>query len=128
MPWHGAVRGLRRAVADQDHVPQPASTRMLRALVRASLRAPGPQAGRQLLAQRPAGLNEERPVDRLVRHAHLQVVRIVADEARRDLLRRPVLQQPTLYFTAQPRMGRQLRRLGPSRARLAAVFSARQAR
>jgi hypothetical protein len=92
VPWNGAVRGLSRAVADQDHVPQPPSTSMLGALGRAPLRAAGPQAGRQLFAQHPAGLNEKRPVDRLVRHAHLQVVRIAPDEARRDLLRRPVLQ------------------------------------
>src|SRR5439155_8779088 len=50
-----------------------------------------------------------------MRHAHLQVVRIVTDEARGDLLRRPVIPEPTFHFTAQPRMGRQLCRLGPSR-------------
>jgi hypothetical protein len=37
-----------------------------------------------------------------MRHTHLPVVRIVPDEPRRDLLRRPALQEPTFHFTAQP--------------------------
>src|SRR5262249_48913513 len=51
--------------------------------------AAGAEAAGQLLPQRPAGLHEERLVDRLVRHAHLRFVGILDREPRGDLLRRP---------------------------------------
>lgn len=78
------------------------------------------------LRRAPASPNEQRSVDRLVDTPHLQVIRIVTDEARRDLLRRPVLEQPTLDFTTQAWVDT-LADLG-FRARLAAVFWARHAR
>src|SRR5215203_6065646 len=89
VPWYSAVFDLGWALADQDHVLEPARARSLDPHVRTSLRALRPQAGGELLSKRPAGLNEERLVDRFVRHAHAQVVRIITDELGCDLLRRP---------------------------------------
>ena len=62
--------------------------------------APGPAAAQvagQLLAQRPAGLHEQRQVDRLVRHPHLRVVGIARRQPTRDLLRRPAQLQLALH-------------------------------
>ena len=64
---------------------------------RPAQRPPGPQARRQLPAQRPAALHVERLVDRLVRHPHLRIVRELPPQPSRDLLRRPVLLQPGLH-------------------------------
>ena len=48
-----------------------------------------PQIAGQFLAQRAAGLHEQRQIDRLVRHAHLRIVRELFHQPTRDLLRRP---------------------------------------
>src|SRR5437667_9289604 len=112
VPRNSAIVDLRRAIADQDHVLEPAGTGLLRAHVGPSLRPSRPEAGRELLAQRAARLDEQRLIDRLVRNAHGQVVRIVTDQPRGDLLRRPVGAQPPLDFTAQPRVDSKLRWLG----------------
>jgi hypothetical protein len=90
VPWNSSICDFGWAVADQDHVLEPAGTGLFSPHMWTSLRPSRPEAGREFLAQRPAGLDEERSVDRFVRHTHVQVVRIVADQAGRDLLGRPV--------------------------------------
>jgi hypothetical protein len=62
----GTILGLGWAVADHDHVPDPARPRKLGPLVRAPLRAPRAQAGSQFLSKRPTRLDKERAIDRLV--------------------------------------------------------------
>ena len=87
---HSTICDLGRAIADQDHVLQPASTGLLAPHLGTSLRPSRSEAGRELLAQRPAGLDEQRSVDRFVGNAHVQVVRIVTDQPSSDLLGRPL--------------------------------------
>jgi hypothetical protein len=69
----------------------------------------------QLAPQRPPRLNEQRQVDRLVRHAHRQIIRIGATQPPRDLLRRPALLELLLDDPTQPRVERQLAALRPPR-------------
>jgi hypothetical protein len=51
--------------------------------------APGPQTARKVRAQGAAALHEQRLVDRLVRHPHLRIVRVIVPQPGRDLLGRP---------------------------------------
>jgi hypothetical protein len=81
----GAVLDLGRALRDHDHVAQ------LPAVVRAPALAPTGAARAQtrgeVLAQRAAGLNEQRLIDRLVRDLHPRIIRELDPQAARDLLR-----------------------------------------
>ena len=67
----------------------------------------------QFAPQRPPRLDEEREIDRLVRHAHRQIIRIGAAQPPRDLLRRPPLLELFLDHITQRRFERQLAALRP---------------
>jgi hypothetical protein len=90
VPWHSAILDFWRALADQNHVLESAGAGLFGPHVWTPLCSPCPQAGCEFFAQRSTGLHEERLVDRLVRNAHVQVVRMLADQPGRDLLRGPL--------------------------------------
>jgi hypothetical protein len=50
MPWNSAIFDLWWAIADQDHVPEPAGTGLFSPQMWTSLRPSRPEAGRKLLA------------------------------------------------------------------------------
>lgn len=108
---HGAVVRLGGALADNRHV--------LDASLRAgsdrrpAAGAPAAQACAELLAQRPAAVQEERPVDRLVTDAHVPIIRVRPLQVSADLLRRPQVGRQPLDCAAQASVTRQLRRAGP---------------
>jgi hypothetical protein len=108
---NGAIIGFRRPFADQHHVLQ------LTGAGRSTQGSPlGPsraQALGQFLAQRPAPLHKQRLVNRLVRHAHLQVIWEGYSPSRCNLLRRPSPREASLNLTSQPWRGRELRQLRP---------------
>src|SRR4029450_13315842 len=68
----------------------------------------------EFLPQRAAGLPIQREIDRLVRHAHLRVVRISDLQPTRDLLRRPPQLELRLDHLAEPLTAGQLRPLRPT--------------
>jgi hypothetical protein len=70
---------------------------------------------RSLIAHPPAK-REQRLIDRLVRHTHLQIVGIVADQPCSDVLRGPSQSQSPLHAAPKPRRGDQLRDLRAVRA------------
>ena len=70
----GAVISLGGALCDVDHVRDPVAA-LAGLAARATQRPPGPQALGQIAAQRAAGLDVQRLVDRLVRHPHLRIFR-----------------------------------------------------
>src|SRR5919108_131548 len=78
-------------------------------------RPPGPQAGRQLPAQRPPPLHVQRLVDRLVRHLHLRPARELRPQPGADLLRRPAPRQLGLHQGTQLPAARELSPLRPPR-------------
>ena len=82
--WNRAVLDLRRAIADQHHVFELACAHS--AAQGATLRTTRAEAAREFLAERATPLHEERLVDRLMRHALLQVV----GESRTPTARRSV--------------------------------------
>src|SRR6516162_4777957 len=86
-----AVVGLGRSFTDVHEVADLALTiaGVLRERRRPSRRTLRAQIASQLLAQRAAGLHEQRLIDRLVRHAHLRIIGELAHQPTRDLLRRP---------------------------------------
>src|SRR5579862_3878200 len=70
---------------------------------------------RQLAAQRTAGLDKERQVDRLVRDPHRFIITIGAAQPPRYLLRRPAQLELLLNNGAQRRVQRELRGLWATR-------------
>src|SRR6266702_1404119 len=78
-------------------------------------RPPGPQADRQLAAQRAPALHVDRLAAGLVGHPHLRLVGELSLQHGADLLRRPPLLQPLLHPAAQPLVPGQLRGLRPPR-------------
>ena len=90
MPRH-SVRGAGGTVADQDHVAEPAGARMLRAPPVRTSCVPCAQTRGQLFAQAPRACTNSGTGRSFSCPAHFQVIRIVTDEPRRDLLRRPAL-------------------------------------
>ena len=70
MARHCPILGLRRALADQHHVAELAAALGQALASRVAHRPPRPQTALQLTAQRPAALDEQREVDRLVRALH----------------------------------------------------------
>jgi hypothetical protein len=72
------------------------------------------QPAGELTPQRSARLHVQGPVDRLVRHAHLQVVGEVEAKPGSDLLRRPAFSKSALNLGSQPRAARKLGRLRPT--------------
>ena len=100
MTGHRAVFDLRGSVCDQDQVSD-VSPWVLAAMW-STTRAPGSQTGGELLPQRPTGLDEQRPIDGVVRHAHREVVRVVHPQSGTDLLRRPPRVQQRFHLGAEP--------------------------
>ena len=113
MPRDGPIGSLRRSFGDRDHVAQPAGT--VEPSPRMSACASGSQIRCELFTERPAGLDEQGPIDRLVRHMHLGTVRMLELEAMGNLLRGPALGEPPLYLRTQPWVACQLRRLRSAR-------------
>jgi len=71
----------------------------------------------ELAAEGASGLDEERLVDRLVRHLHLPVSRMLEPEAGRDLLGRPAYAETTFHLGPQAGIPGELgepRSAGPS--------------
>ena len=83
MPGHGPVFVLGRSLPDVHDVPQPALAIVGGAPARAAGGIPATQIPRQLLAQRPTALPEQRHVDRLVAHLHLLPVAVTRCAATR---------------------------------------------
>ena len=108
-----AVLGFGGAIADRDGVTDLA---LAAAVGERALGAPdrleAPQMGDQLAPQRPARLDEEREVDRLVGDVHVGVIRVLHLEPPRDLLRRPVLGELGSDDLAEHLVGRDLAELG----------------
>jgi hypothetical protein len=114
MPGHRPVRRLRRPGGDvQDVRPDPAAVGQPGSL-RSTHRPPRPQVAGQLVPQITAGLHEQRPVDRLVRHVHHRFGREPPPQPPGDLLRGPAQLQLVLHHAAQPRPAAQLRWLRPA--------------
>jgi hypothetical protein len=72
--------------------------------------------GAQPLLQHAARLDEEAPVDRLVRHLHPRIIREFLPKPARDLLRRPVLGQLLRHLGPKPWALRQHARLWTPRS------------
>ena len=87
-------------------------------------RPPGSQTRGELLPQRPTGLDEQRPIDGFVRHAHLKVVRVVHPQSGTDLLRRPPRVQQRFHLGAEPGTPAELCGLGPTCLRVGGLVSA----
>jgi hypothetical protein len=90
----GAVLDLGRTLGDRDHVldvPAPLDMPLALAAI-----AAGSQLLGQLPAQLAAGLHIQRAVDRLVADPHAPILRMLALQSGRDLLRRPAFRQPPL--------------------------------
>ncbi len=116
VPGHRPVIGLGWPLADHHHVLDPAAP-LISLPARLAQRPAGPQAGRQLPAQRTAALHVDRLVDGLVRHPHLRLIGESSLQHHADLLWRPPLGQPGLHPVPQRRVAGQLRRLRPPRPR-----------
>jgi hypothetical protein len=84
---HRPIVGLGWPLGDVQDVRSATATIWLSLAGRASGRALGAQVRGELFAQPAAGLHEQRPVDRFVRHLHLRVVGVLGLEPARDLLR-----------------------------------------
>ena len=83
--------------------------------------ADGPSAGRQQLAPQCApALDVQRLIDRLVRHPHLRIGRMIVAQPGRDLLGRPALAQQRLNPPPEPGVAGE-----PGGSRRRAVRSAR---
>jgi hypothetical protein len=114
---HRAVIGLGGTLADVDHVGDLIAA-LVGAPAGASERPPGAQALGQIAAQRAAGLDIERLIDRLGRHPHLSDRQELAAQAADDLLGRVAPSEIFLHLAAQPLVDRELGRLGPARAHI----------
>ncbi len=103
MARHGAILSLGRALADRDGVGDPAVIGgLLRMVARAAHPARAPQMLQQLFLQGPAGLDEQRAIDRLVGHLEALIVRVGALQPSCDLPRGP-LQLELLGYDARQR-------------------------
>src|SRR4030095_3030430 len=85
-------------------------------MARAAERAMSPQVLSQLFLKRPAGLDEQRAVDRLVRHPKRLIFGVGTVQPPGDLLRRPVVPQLPVHDAAQVRVCGELTRLGAQRS------------
>ncbi len=94
----------------------------LRVGLRPPHRPPGPQTGVQLFAQRSTALDEQRLIDRLVRHPHLRVVWIRESQPRRDLLGRPARLELSLDYRPEPPAAGELRVFWPKRTSTSATI------
>src|SRR5258708_37109377 len=106
------VRSLSCALADVDHVLDLSPVGGL-VLFGLSNLVTSTQVLGQLPAQQAAALNVEREVDRLVRTLHRRLPWIFLLQRPRNLLRRRVVLETNRHLRPQPRVDRQLGRLGP---------------
>src|SRR5687768_17128749 len=86
--------------------------------------APGAQMVQQLFLKLSARLDKQAAVNGFVRHAPTVIARKLFEKTLGDLLGGPVLSQPTHDRCAQPRVLRQLARLGSSRPLPGALIGA----
>lgn len=114
VPRDGTVVGLGGSLADVDRSSQLALAVHHGVSERPASGVPPTQVAGQFPAQRAARLNEQRQVDRLVRHPHLRIVREGSNEPTRDLLRRPAQLELALHHGAEPFALRQLRSFRPT--------------
>src|SRR5512135_1764600 len=87
MSGHRPVLSLGRALANQDLLADEPLPSASGAGSGDAQRPPGPQAGRQLAAQRAAALHVQGLVDRLVRDPHRRIIGEIEPQAASDLLR-----------------------------------------
>src|SRR4029078_12734914 len=113
---HGPVGDLGRTLRDVDHVRDPplAVAAGTQWVARPAPRAPRAQALGQVTTQFAAPLDEQRLVDRLGRHLHLQIIWVVHPQPVRDLVRGVLLLQPILHLLSQPGVAGQPGLLGPT--------------
>src|SRR5271155_5183582 len=71
---HSPVITLSRPLADQQLVSHEAPVALRRPISRSPQRSTGPKTSGQLPAQRPAALDIERLIDRLMRHTHRLII------------------------------------------------------
>ena len=94
MAWHRPILDIGGPLGDVDHPGDPSwPAGLTNTTLGLALAAPAPQRSSQILAELAPGLDEQRLIDRLVRHPHLRPVRELRDESGRDLLRRPTVPQ-----------------------------------
>src|SRR5213593_4509100 len=108
MPGHGTVSDGGRALADVDHVLDPAAT-FISTAMRFTHGPSSAQTPMQFAAQVPFALNINRQIDGLVRHPHLRIIREVDRQPRGDLLGAVLfIFQPGLHLIVQTPIGGQL--------------------
>src|SRR5258708_4470647 len=110
---HRPVGSLSWALADVDHVLDLSAVACL-VLFGLSNLVTSTQVLGQLLAEEAPALNVEGEVDRLVRNLHRRLPWIFLLQRARNLLWRPVRLETGYHLRPQPRVDRQLGRLGPS--------------
>jgi hypothetical protein len=100
VPGNGPVLDFGGTLTDIDHAGDPAAA-LRRFAARLAQRPARAQARGQLSSQRPATLDIQGLVDRLVRHAHLRVVQEIDHQPPADLLRTVLGEQLPLDMLAQ---------------------------
>ena len=108
MARHRSVLDLRRPLADEDLVLDAADALWSRAVAWHARTSASAEVSCELAAKRASRLDVQRQVNRLVRHPHLQLVRVLGLEPRRDLLRRPVCGELRFHGATQRAMHREL--------------------
>jgi hypothetical protein len=97
--WYRSIQSFCRALANGDCITDLAATLAWR--LRAAHLAARAKVAQKLLFKGSASLDEQRPIDRLVRHPHSLVGRIAPLKPSADLLRRPVPCQLARYRALQ---------------------------
>jgi hypothetical protein len=88
MPWEGSILDLGRALVDGDAFDDAGVPYGLSA--RPAHEAAAPKVPYKLLLKNVARLDEQAPVERLVRHPHRGIMRECVLQANGDLTRRPI--------------------------------------
>src|SRR6266550_5302567 len=116
VPWHRAVLGLCRSFADHQHRGLEALTSLVGSALRPADSAAGAQTPGQFSTQLAAALDIEGLVDRLVRHAHLRLLRELQPQPAADLFRAPSSAKTVRDRLPQPRVLCDLAPLRPTPA------------
>ncbi len=115
------IRNFGRPLADVDHVLDLSLAGWLLPLALSDY-VPSAQVRGKLLAKGATPLNVEGEIDRLVGNLHLWLKWIFLFEPPCNLLRRPFQLEPSHHLSSQPRVDRQLGRLGPSAPTQSSLF------